>query len=200
MSTRVQWFLCVASAVALTKVAAAQPADFGQGRTTRPVRIMLGGGATVPVGDFGKRYDDGYNLQGSLLFHFAGFPINLRTDVNYSRLKLNDVLQLTTPGYGNESAQLLGGLANLTVPLGVGPVRPYVMAGLGAFNVDPAQVGTELVESSVSFAINGGVGIQIRLFGLEAFVETRVNNVYTEKGVIDKKGIQMIPITFGLIL
>lgn len=199
MSTRVRWFLCVASALALSKVAAAQPADFGQGRSMRPVRIMLGGGATVPVGDFGKRYDDGYNLQGSLLFHFAGFPINLRTDVNYTRLKLNDVLQLVTPGYGNESAQLLGGLANLTVPLGVGPVRPYVMAGLGAFSVDPAQVGTEMVESSVSFAVNGGVGIQIRLFGLEAFVETRVNNVYTEKGVIDKKSIQMIPITFGLI-
>jgi hypothetical protein len=160
---------------------------------------MLGGGATVPVGDFGKRYDDGYNLQGALLFHFAGFPINLRTDVNYTRLKLNDVLQLTTPGYGNESAQLLGGLANLTVPLGVGPVRPYVMAGLGAFSVDPAQVGTEMVESSVSFAVNGGAGIQIRLFGVEAFVETRVNNVYTDKGVIDKKSIQMIPITFGVI-
>lgn len=160
---------------------------------------MLGGGATVPVGDFGKRYDDGYNLQGSLLFHFAGFPINLRTDVNYTRLKLNDVLQLTSSGYGNQSAQLLGGLANLTVPLGVGPVRPYVMAGLGAFNVDPAQVSTEMVESSVSFAINGGAGVQLRLFGLEAFVETRISNVYTDKGVIDKKSIQMIPITFGVI-
>ncbi len=199
MSTRVRLFLCAVSAVALTNVAAGQPADFGQGRSTRPVRIMLGGGATVPVGDFGKRYNHGYNLQGSLLFSFAGFPINLRTDVSYTRLKLNDLLSLYSSSYSSASAKLFGGLANLTVPLGVGPVRPYVMAGLGAFNVDPAQVTTENVESSVSFAVNGGVGVHVRLFGLGAFVETRVHNVFTDEGIIDRKGIQMIPLTLGVI-
>jgi opacity protein-like surface antigen len=199
VSTRVRLFWCALSAAALTNVAAAQPADFGRGGSSRPVRIMLGGGATVPVGDFGKKYNDGYNLQGSLLFHFPGFPVNLRTDVSYTRLKLNDLLSLYSSSYSSASAELLGGLANLTVPLGVGPVRPYVMAGLGAFNVDPAQVAAETVESSVSFAINGGVGVQLRLLGLEAFVETRVHNVFTDEGIIDRKGIQMIPLTFGII-
>ena len=46
---------------------------------------------------------------------------------------------------------------------------------------------------------NGGVGVQLRLLGLEAFVETRVHNVFTDEGIIDRKGIQMIPLTFGLI-
>ncbi len=199
MSTRIRLFGCAVGAVALTSVAAAQPADFGQARSTRPVRIMIGGGATVPVGDFGKRYDDGYNLQGSLLFHFAGFPVNLRTDVNYTRLKLNDLLSLYSDSYSSASAKLLGGLANLTVPLGAGPVRPYFLAGLGAFSVDPAKLSTDTLTSSVSFAINGGAGVQLRLLGVEAFVETRVSNVYTDKGIIDKKSIQMIPITFGVI-
>lgn len=192
--------LLVASAVALTNVAAAaQPADFGQAHATRPVRIMVGGGATVPVGDLGKRYNDGYNIQGSLLIRLAGLPLNLRTDINYSRLKLNDLLSLYSDSYGNASAKLLGGLANLTLPLGTGPVRPYFMAGLGAFSVDPARLSSENVESSVSFAVNGGAGAQLRVLGLETFIEVRVNNVFTDKGIIDKKGIQVIPLTFGLM-
>ncbi|MGH7711597.1 MAG: hypothetical protein ACREOG_09940, partial [Gemmatimonadaceae bacterium] len=58
---------------------------------------------------------------------------------------------------------------------------------------------TAPTESSVEFAINGGAGIALRLFGLEAFVEGRLNNVYTDKGAIDTKSIQMIPVTFGII-
>ncbi|MGQ0640278.1 MAG: hypothetical protein ACT4P6_05820 [Gemmatimonadaceae bacterium] len=186
--------------MALSSLAAAQPADFGMARSSRPVRIMIGGGASVPTGDLSNIYETGYNVQGSLLINFAGFPINLRTDVNYSQLKLKDLL--ATPGasaYGDNAAKLFGGLVNLTVPLGAGPIRPYVMAGLGAFNFDPAQVSATPAESSVEFAVNGGAGITLRLFGLEAFIEGRLNNVYTDKGVIDTKSIQMIPVTFGII-
>jgi hypothetical protein len=186
--------------MALTSVASGQPADFGASRSTRPIRLMIGGGASVPTGNLSDVYETGYNVQGSLLINFAGIPINLRTDVNYSQLKLKDLL--ATPGasgYGDDAAKIFGGLVNLTLPLGTGPLRPYIMAGLGAFNVDPAQVSSTPTESSVEFAINGGAGIVLRLFGLEAFVEGRLNNVYTDKGIIDTKGIQMIPVTFGII-
>ncbi|MGH7709760.1 MAG: hypothetical protein ACREOG_00660, partial [Gemmatimonadaceae bacterium] len=136
------------SLTALTSVAAAQPADFGTSRSSRPIRLMIGGGASIPTGDFADIYETGYNVQGSLLINVAGFPINLRTDVNYSQLKLKDLL--TSPGaagYGDDAAKLFGGLVNLTVPLGAGPIRPYVVAGLGAFNVDPAQFSTAPTES-----------------------------------------------------
>jgi opacity protein-like surface antigen len=200
-STRVRCsLLCLASVMTLASAAAAQPADFGQAHSSRPIRLMIGGGASLPVGEFGDRYDAGYTVQGALLINFAGFPINLRTDVNYSNMKLKD---LFIPGgqtsYGDDATKILGGLLSLTLPLGSGPVRPYIMAGLGAFNVDPAQVSASPTKSSVEFAINGGAGFQLRLFGLEAFVEARLNNVYTDKGIIDTKGIQMVPLTFGVI-
>jgi hypothetical protein len=161
---------------------------------------MIGGGASLPLGEFADRYDPGYTVQGALLINFAGFPINLRTDVNYSNMKLKD---LFNPGgqtaLADDATKILGGLLSLTLPLGSGPIRPYIMAGLGAFNVDPAQISATPTKSSVAFAINGGAGLQLRLFGLEAFVEGRLNNVYTDKGIIDTKGIQMIPLTFGVI-
>lgn len=201
LTTRVRcWLLGVASLTTLTSVAVAQPVDFGQSDATRPIRVMIGGGASLPVGDLADRYDPGYTMQGALLINFAGFPINLRTDVNYSNMKLKDLFR--PPGQTpvvDDATKILGGLLSLTLPLGSGPIRPYVMAGLGMFNVDPAQFGATPTESSVEFAINGGAGLQLRLFGLEAFVEARLNNVYTDKGIIDTKGIQMIPLTFGVI-
>lgn len=162
---------------------------------------MIGGGASLPLGEFADRYDPGYTVQGALLINFAGFPINLRTDVNYSKMKLKDIFN---PGgqtaLADDATKILGGLLSLTLPLGSGPIRPYVMAGLGAFNVDPAQFSTAApTKSSVEFAVNGGAGLQLRLFGLEAFVEARLNNIYTDKGIVDTKGIQMIPLTFGVI-
>ena len=201
LSTRVRYSLmCLASVMTLASTAVSQPADFGQSSAARPIRVMLGGGAALPLGDFGDRYERGYTVQGALLINFAGFPINLRTDVNYSNMKLKD---LFNPGgqtaLADDATKIFGGLLSLTVPLGAGPIRPYVMAGLGAFNVDPAQISATPTKSSVEFAINGGAGLQLRLFGLEAFVEARLNNVYTDKGIIDTKGIQMIPLTFGVI-
>ncbi len=201
LSTRVRCSLmCLASVMTLASNAVAQPADFGQSSAARPIRVMIGGGASLPLGDFGERYDAGYTVQGALLINFAGFPINLRTDVNYSNMKLKDVFN---PGgqtaLADDATKILGGLLSLTLPLGSGPIRPYIMAGLGAFNVDPAQFSAAPTKSSVEFAINGGAGLQLRLFGLEAFIEARLNNVYTDKGIVDTKGIQMLPLTFGVI-
>lgn len=191
---------CLAGLCMLASIANAQPADFGR-RSSRPIRLMLGGGASVPVSDLAEVYEAGYNVAGGLLISLPGFPIHLRTDVNYSTLRLKD-LATPTGGSGAEVedvTQLLGGLLNLTLPLGPGPVRPYVIAGLGAFRFDPAQSATGQNASSVEFAINGGAGLQLRLFGIDAFLEGRINNVYTDKGIIDRRSVQMIPVTFGVI-
>ena len=200
LTTRTRYLVGLATLLTLSSVAASQPADFGSG-SRRPIRIMIGGGASVPIGDFGDTYDSGYNVQGSLLFNFAGFPIALRTDVNYTRLKLKDLIGLPpSSSYSSDATSLLGGLANLSFSLGVGPIRPYVIAGLGAFKIDPAELSSATpTESSIEFAVNGGAGLRIKLGSLEAFVEGRLNNVYTDKGVIDTKTIQMIPVTFGII-
>ena len=199
LTTRTRYLVGLATLVTLSSVAAAQPADFASG-SRRPIRIMIGGGASVPIGDFGDSYNSGYNVQGSLLFNFAGFPIALRTDVNYTRLKLKDLIGLPpSSSYSSDATSLLGGLANLSFSLGMGPIRPYVIAGLGAFKIDPAELSTAPTESSIEFAVNGGAGLRIKLGGLEAFVEGRLNNVYTDRGVIDTKSIQMIPVTFGII-
>lgn len=100
------------------------------------------------------------------------------------------------PGTG----QILAGLANLqigVVPLG--PIRPYIVAGLGAYSLKTETEGaTPISESDIRFGINGGAGVAIQLGLVNGYLEGRVDNVFTEKGMIDAEQIQVIPVTFGL--
>ena len=83
----------------------------------------------------------------------------------------------------------------------LGPIQPYVTAGLGAFSVqDEITTGaTTTDESNMRFGIDGGAGFTLKLGRLEAFVEGRVQNVYTEAGAIDAKTIRAVPVTFGIL-
>jgi len=50
--------------------------------------------------------------------------------------------------------------------------------------------------------VNGGLGLSMRLFGASAFVEAKVNNIYTDGKVIgskELKDLQFVPVTFGFV-
>src|SRR5207248_11404236 len=111
----------------------------------------------------------------------------------------------TTPsGY----SQILGALGNVTLQLPTGPIRPYVMAGLGAFSVKNAanigftpggtySAGTD--QTSTNFGIDGGAGLLLRLGPIEEFAEARLANVYTkQEKFANLKSVHYVPITFGL--
>ncbi len=93
---------------------------------------------------------------------------------------------------------MLSGMAGLTINLfKLGPLRPYVTAGLGAFSMK--ETIAEQSETNMRFGVDGGGGLALKLGRLEAFVEGRVQNVYTEEGRIDAKTIRSIPVTFGIL-
>jgi hypothetical protein len=87
----------------------------------------------------------------------------------------------------------------------MGPVSPYITAGLAGFNIktklSDAIEGAE-DKSDTKFAVNGGVGLSIKLFGASAFIEAKLNNIYTDKELISEKelkSLQFIPVTFGFL-
>lgn len=198
-------------AVTATSSAAAQVRMNQQG-SARPVSIAFGGGASVPIGTYKDALKAGWNGQGSLIFNFPGFPIALRADLNYNKFTFKNNLPFSPGGTGGTitttgdiSQQILGGLANITVPIPMGPITPYITAGLAGFNIktklSDAVAGAE-DQSDTKFAINGGAGISMRLLGASAFIEAKLNNVYTEKKFISNKelkALQFVPITFGFV-
>lgn len=208
----------VAAVLALT--ASRARAQFGGSPAARPVRFGISGGVAVPVGDFKDGFQagalrrdlqTGVAGQGFVEFRPAGFPVGLRASVTYNRFEVGKV-RLGTSGAevsgADGTSEILGGLGNVTLQFPAGPIRPYVLAGVGAFNVKNSLTGLTGTGaaaqpedvSETNFGINGGAGLLLRLGGVEAFLEARVANVYTKRERFGNlKSVQFVPVTFGLL-
>jgi opacity protein-like surface antigen len=163
------------------------------------VSIGLGGGVTVPVSDAKDAFKNGFNGQGFVRLNLHFLPVSPRLDFTFSKFDLDDA-KVGTTGTG----QVLAGLANLQMYLiHGGPIRPYIVAGVGAYNVkteiDASGAASEQEISDTRFGVNGGAGLVIKLPVVSLYAEGRVDNVFTDKGLIDSDQIQVVPVSFGLV-
>ncbi len=191
---------------ALPAAVRAQSTDAARG--DRPIQIGFGGGVAVPrEGASMRDLEAGMQGQGFVLVRLpAGLP-PLRFNVDYARQKFSRPTTVRPGAVLTDTAAAertaLAGVAGMRLDLLHGPVRPYVVAGVGAFSVkdaiDVANGGTQDF-SKVNFGVDGGAGLALRLGPISGFVEARLQNVYTkQQGLIDTKSIQSIPVTFGLV-
>ena len=188
-------FTAVASALLISCLSAPLEA---QVPGSRLVRLGFGGGVSVPTSDAESALENGINGQAYVLVDTGILP-PLRFNLGYQKFDWKEaVLGSATDG----QTSILSGVGGLSINLlSLGPLRPYVTAGLGAFHVSEELEGGTAPgeESSMRFGIDGGAGLALQLGRLEGFIEGRVQNVYTEAGVIDAKSIKSIPVTFGLL-
>ncbi|HEX5436563.1 MAG TPA: outer membrane beta-barrel protein [Gemmatimonadaceae bacterium] len=178
-----------------------------------PVRIGLGGGFSVPTSYADSTFKTGWHGQGFLLFnlgpllHLGTAIPAIRLDVGYQHFGFkNPLAGAEAPQFAGSNAEaaatstILSGLATLRLNLAQGGrIRPYLLAGLGAFHVAVDSAGGAGSASQTHFGIDGGGGIALDLGRVDFFVEGKVQNVYTDQGVINSKSIRYIPITFGLV-
>ena len=114
---------------------------------TRAIQFGIGGGAIVPRTN--ARFQEvltGATGQAYLLIRIApGFPA-LRVGADFARMRFDDPTTSTPSGPVGSTRTQLGGIASLRIDLLRGPVRPYVLAGVGAFNIkdvlDPTRATT----------------------------------------------------------
>jgi hypothetical protein len=163
----------------------------------RPIRFGFGGGLSVPTSDARDAFENGVNGQAYLLVN-TGFLPPFRINLGYAKFDYKEAIL----GATGES-QSLSGVAPFSFDLfRAGPVRPYIVAGLGAFNVKDVLASSATGDnetSSTHFGIDGGAGLALRIGPLEGFIEGRIQNVYTNEGVIDTRSIRAVPITFGFL-
>lgn len=166
---------------------------------TRPIRIGVGGGVIVPrEGASAYQLQQGLQLEGFALVRLpGGFP-PLRLTLDYAMLDFDPRSLAGVPGAADARRTMLNGVASMNIELLRGPVRPYVLAGVGAFGVK--DVAGSDSHSDINFGLDGGAGVAVTLGPLSGFVEARLQNVYTkEQGLIDTKTIRAIPVTFGIV-
>ena len=187
--------------VSLASVAHAQmggAADMGSGRL---ISIGIGGGVSVPMSDTKDAFKTGFNGQGFVRFNLHQLPIMPRVDFTFSRFDI-DAVKLKSPG-ASGTGQIFAGIANLQYSLmHTGPIRPYIVAGLGAYNMKTDVTGIPSVSgtSSTDFGINAGAGVVFKLGSMvSGYIEGRMDNVYSNKGLVNADQVQVVPVTFGLV-
>jgi hypothetical protein len=179
-------------AAATSFVAASVLAQTAIGPSARHIRFGLAGGLTVPrTGASASTLRNGAHAQGFALLRLGALP-PLRLNVDYSRMRferpeLSGLTGLT--GIGSSATvdadrQLLAGVASLQIDLLHGPVRPYLLAGAGAFDVRDlvTAAGTDHSFRCTNLGFDGGAGIALKLGPLDAFVEARLQNVVATFG------------------
>jgi hypothetical protein len=201
------------AAIATLAIAPSGHAQFGRsggmGGSQEPmVRFGIGGGVTVPVSDAKDAFENGVNGTGFVLIRLVGGLPALRFAFSYDRfnLKSQGLSGTNVSPTDAGTSQVLGGTAGIKLHLIPGPIRPFVMAGLGAFDVRNAvnaTSGAQQSSSNINFGVDGGGGIEIKLGRLSAFAEGRIQNVFQRTNgtnvFISKSSIQSVPVTFGLL-
>jgi opacity protein-like surface antigen len=193
------------SACLIATSASAQDMRMQDAGATRAIQFGIGGGAIVPRTN--PRFQEvltGATGQAYLLVRLSpGLPA-LRIGADFARMQFDDPQAGAVSGPVGSTRTQLGGIASLRVDLLRGPVRPYVLAGVGAFNIkdilDPTAGTVATSLSTTQVGIDGGAGLAFRLGRISGFVETRLQNIYTrQQGLIDTNAIRNFPITFGLL-
>jgi opacity protein-like surface antigen len=167
-----------------------------QPESQKSLSFGIGGGISVPVSDVKAAFHNGWNGRGYVQYRLLGLPFSARMDFALQHFGL-DSLQTSVGGTG----QLLSGVASMQYGLpALGPVHPYLLAGLGMYQVKTTPNGADsLSTSEMKFGLNGGAGVRVKISSLTFFAEGHIDNVYTDQGLIDTKTIKVVPVTFGVV-
>jgi hypothetical protein len=145
----------------------------------------LGGGASIPMGDFDDLYGTGWNITGSAGWHPTESAFGIRFDATYDRLNGESF-----PAGGPSEladASILAGLGEVTlrIPRALG-LNPYVVAGGGVYRFSDygSQNGSSIYggtngSSSTEWGWNAGGGLRFGWGFTSLFVEARYMSVGT---------------------
>jgi hypothetical protein len=162
---------------ALTLAALAAAPD----RALAQAGFSIAAGAAAPTGDLGNRVDLGYTLAASLGFQPSMSPLALRIDGMFNEFDNSASSERKTSIWSATGNAIVGG---------AGGLGPYLIGGLGVYNVrQPAFASGTVSRSDVGF--NVGAGYRFALTGFSAFAEARWHKV-------TDTDVTFIPIVFGV--
>lgn len=139
----------------------------------RPLKLNLGGGVTLPVGDLADGVSPGWHALAGLEVSSFMQPLGLHADVAYNRLNA----KATGPNQAISSAT--AGLS-YRLPMTDSPLSPYVIAAAGAYRAEC----TDSVDcgSTTKFGWNAGLGTKVAAIGAKWFLESRFHSMHATAG------------------
>src|SRR5215213_6948004 len=129
----------------------------------RPISIGVGGGVSIPDGDFDDAVNAGWHALVTASIGSPMHPWGARLDLAYSRFGFSE--QAVT-AFGGQGHQTTGSATlNFTyrLPKVTSPVSPYLLWGIGAYRTD-CSLGPNC-ESRVRYGWNYGLGARFFFLG-----------------------------------
>lgn len=146
------------------------------------VNFGVGGGLTLPIGDFGDVAKTGWHGLGMIGYQLQS-GLGLRGDFFYGQNNSDP---------SGAKFKLAGGLGNVTYSFAKSSITPYVLGSIGYFNFKVESGGASASESKVAFG--GGGGIRFKAGSdSQFFVESRYLTINTSGS-----NANFIPITVGI--
>ena len=158
----------------------------------------IAGGASVPLSSFGDGVNTGYNVSGMVNVGVPLSPIGFRGEVGWNRFDLsgNDV---------SGNVRMVNGTLNAVLaPSTIMTAKPYLIAGVGMYNVKTSvDNGGGLLggnafaneSSDTRLGFNGGIGLAFGLGPVGTLLEARYVTVNGKNG---SSSLSFVPVTFGI--
>ena len=150
--------------------------------------VGLSAGVSVPVGSGSDVVETGYQVAGHLVLRGEQSPLGLRFDVSFNRWEIADL---------PANVRSIAGTVNGMFFVGTGALRPYLLGGVGVYNLrgsfDFTPINPTRSSSETHFGVNGGLGLDFQLGGVATFVEARYNSVFT-----DGPNTNFVPVSVGV--
>ncbi len=171
---------------------------------TKPISIGISGGVAIPSGGLANGtsggftgVNTGYNVTGSLALALPVLPFEVRGDVAYNGFGSKNFIFPADEGQSsyNADVRVLGFTANIVYPFPIPTplIRPYVIGGIGEYNVRISP-STGASTSQSDFGYNLGAGVKLSLVGFNLFAEARYHHVNENQG-----STAFTPITVGVM-
>jgi opacity protein-like surface antigen len=159
--------------VALSLVALISIAGAGS-LSAQGTRFGIGGGLLVPTGTYKDADKMGWLVSGDATYWLMGAPVGIRADVQYSQTSEKS-------GVLAHKTKIIGGLAEVVYAFGTKAeaVRPYILGGVGYYNVKIDVSGSSASESKVGFGGGAGLAFKLGTGGTRFFVEGKFVSVAT---------------------
>ena len=175
----------VATPAALQAQAPARPS------AVAPVHLGLGGGITLPVGDVADLTTGGVNLQASLAYDPATFPLGFDVAATYHNFAPKEPR--------TRNSHIMSVTGGFRIPIAGTLGEPYLMAGIGYYNTQGPATGATDAERDLGGY--GGVGIRFRTRRTQMHLRAGFHEIIAEKdGAGRSRSRELIPITFTVVL
>jgi opacity protein-like surface antigen len=151
------------------------------------VRFGIGGGLLMPMGNYKDADKLGWLVGGDATYWMMNAPVGIRADVQYSQTSEKS-------GVTAHTTKIIGGLAEVVYAFGLkaAPVRPYILGGVGYYNVKVSVTGASASESKIGFGGGAGLAFKMGTGGTRFFVEAKYVSVATSGS-----SIPFLPIRVG---